>query len=269
MVGVVEDLDGREADADLAAESLVAEVSRLPVLAPVCENGQAGNRTTIAIVEAVVVGEQAFGEIGVVLALDFDVDVDLWFSMVVCSEPSDHDNAAERAVWPFVLEHGDEAGPGKQTGLTRRIGLRQHFRRRHTGNARQCASGTLPPCPNVFAFSTWCDYAIGDCPPLEGDLFRRFAGIVVVFQVRCRRWLAGWLANPNGLLQAGTAACSDLSTVIIHAERGAHVIDFRRRHDVLLFLPGQVVAGQAQLRVDTLGSQQVRHRAPPGVVQWV
>ena len=96
LVGVVEDLDGREADADLAAESLVAEVSRLPVLAPVCENGQAGNRTTIAIVEAVVVGEQAFGEIGVVLALDFDVDVDLWFSMVVCSEPSDHDNAAER-----------------------------------------------------------------------------------------------------------------------------------------------------------------------------
>jgi hypothetical protein len=44
--------------------------------AVVGQHGEAGDRAAVAVVEAVVVGEQAFGEIGIALALDFDMDVD-------------------------------------------------------------------------------------------------------------------------------------------------------------------------------------------------
>ena len=84
VVGVLEELDHGKADADLAAEQLIAKPVRLPVFTFVGQHGQTGNRTAVAVVEPVVVGEQALGEVGIVLALDFDVDVDPLLTSVPC-----------------------------------------------------------------------------------------------------------------------------------------------------------------------------------------
>ena len=70
LAGVVQDLDRWEVDADLAAVQLVAVVGGFPAFAVIGQHGQAGDRATIAVVEPVVVGEQALGEGGIVLALD-------------------------------------------------------------------------------------------------------------------------------------------------------------------------------------------------------
>ena len=81
LVGVVQELDHGKADADLAAEQLIAKPVRLPVFTFVGQHGQAGNRTAVAVVEAVVVGKQALGKVGIVLTLDFDVDVNPLLTM--------------------------------------------------------------------------------------------------------------------------------------------------------------------------------------------
>jgi len=57
-------------DADIAAEQVIAEPVRLPVFTFVGQHGQAGNRKTVAVMEAVVVGEEALGEVGILPALE-------------------------------------------------------------------------------------------------------------------------------------------------------------------------------------------------------
>ena len=48
--GVVEDLDSGKTDADFTAEELIAELGRLPAFAFVREDGEAGDRATVAVV---------------------------------------------------------------------------------------------------------------------------------------------------------------------------------------------------------------------------
>jgi len=114
---VVEKLDRRETDADFAAEEFIAEGVGLPVLAVVSEYGQCGDGTAVFVVEAVVVGEEAFGEVAFVAALDFDVDVDPLLAAVVGGDLDQFvDEAfAEFGVFDdlgeFLVEEGVAAAP--------------------------------------------------------------------------------------------------------------------------------------------------------------
>lgn len=55
LTSKVEDLDGGEADADVAAEQLITELGRFPAFAMVHQDGQAGDLAAVAVVESVVV----------------------------------------------------------------------------------------------------------------------------------------------------------------------------------------------------------------------
>ena len=65
-----------EAEGDAAAEVLVAVRCGAPFPAGVSEDGQGEGADAVFVEDAVVVGEQALGQVGIVVHLDLDVDVE-------------------------------------------------------------------------------------------------------------------------------------------------------------------------------------------------
>jgi len=80
---------------------------------------------------------------------------------------------------------------------------------------------------------------------------RRSGGLFV--PCRCLPLRAAWR-----LLQAGITVCRGSTLIVLRGQLGAHTFDFHFHRDILLFLAGKVVAGQAQPGADAFGSQQVR-----------
>jgi hypothetical protein len=80
---VVEQIDDGEAYADFTVEEFITVGLGLPVFSVISQYREAGDGAAIFVIESVVVGEQAFGEVAVVSALGFDMDIDPVFAAVV------------------------------------------------------------------------------------------------------------------------------------------------------------------------------------------
>jgi hypothetical protein len=66
---VVEQLDDGEAYADFTAEEFITVGLGLPVFTVISQYREAGDGAAIFVVESVIVGEQTFGEVAVVVVI--------------------------------------------------------------------------------------------------------------------------------------------------------------------------------------------------------
>jgi hypothetical protein len=94
----------------------------------------------------------------------------------------------------------------------------------------------MPECFYIQHFCLGCP--AGGCLRPGIGLSRHFAGesCFVSATTTC------WLWKPHDLSRVLVAACSAPSMIIVHTQLGAHVINFLFHRDVLLLLPGEVVA---------------------------
>jgi len=122
---VVEQIDDGEAYADFTVEEFITVGLGLPVFSVISQYREAGDGAAIFVIESVVVGEQAFGEVAVVSALGFDMDIDPVFAAVVGGHLDEFvdEPFAEFCIFDDLGELVVEEGVAPlQIDLTMRIG---------------------------------------------------------------------------------------------------------------------------------------------------